>query len=840
MKKKITVLFLALTLLFSGANFNSEPVAAADKKVYWDGIMMVPGQVGKVKIIKPINLWKRTSGGLQFERVLKPGEQYRVYRYDNLYGGQYGLGGGMYVTKMAGYIDYRTPSKAKLAELERIYGSGTTGGSNPTDLSLYPNEKKPILELGNVLNQSIVQIAPGVRQKNYRLSQNSIYQQLFMLEYDGKTSNIGFQTQLSKDKVSGFETTSSQANRVPQNAEYHVVGGVNADYFDSNGNPVDLMMMDGSIVTTPQTPLNELAVLGIKRDGKAVIGAPTVSMSVTVNGQHAYAINSVNRKRLANHLVVYTNKFGTSTKTNELGTEVRVKVESGKLNGNSNLVGTVVDKEIGIGDTTLNENEIVLSGHHKANEYLQSVQVGDRVEIATVMSPSEWNEVEEAVSGRYHLVKKGVLQNINIAGVAPRTAVGVRKDGSVFTVVVDGRKPGYSSGLSLQETAKLMRDLGAYDSITFDGGGSSTLVSRELGDHKVTVQNRPSDGAERSVANSLLFVSKWKTGPLHQILADVQEVELFQGAFYNEIPVAIKGIDQYMNPITVPKADITSPALKKTTEGTYLVTGGAGKHSATANVSGKSTNFTISITNKLDGIRVSTPYIHINYGESLQLQAEGLKSGQVVLNRPQSFNWSATPNVGAIAGNGLFRAGTQPAIGSVKVSYGDKVITVPVVVGEVAPTILESFNKGTFNYVGSGDRANSVSVSDAQNDRDGTKALKLSYDFTGQTGTSGAYVNAKTHLTISTPPKKIGMWVKGDGKGHWLRAQVKDASGKMIQLDFTTSVDWTDWRFVEAEVPANLSYPLKMDLPVRLMQTSDAAKTSGEILVDDIQSIYRD
>ena len=84
------------------------------------------------------------------------------------------------------------------------------------------------------------------------------------------------------------------------------------------------------------------------------------------------------------------------------------------------------------------------------------------------------------------------------------------------------------------------------------------------------------------------------------------------------------------------------------------------------------------------------------------------------------------------------------------------------------------------------------------------------------------------------------MWVKGDGKGNWLRSQVVDASGKTVQLDFDKNVTWTDWRFVTAEVPAGLSYPLKMDLPVRYMQTENAKKANGEIIIDDIQAIYKD
>ncbi|QOR66347.1 SGNH/GDSL hydrolase family protein [Cytobacillus suaedae] len=82
--------------------------------VYWDGLLLKKGQIGKVEVVKPINLWKRDGATLVFERVLQPGEHYRVYRSDDLYGGQYGLGNGYYVTKMEGYINYQTPSKAKL------------------------------------------------------------------------------------------------------------------------------------------------------------------------------------------------------------------------------------------------------------------------------------------------------------------------------------------------------------------------------------------------------------------------------------------------------------------------------------------------------------------------------------------------------------------------------------------------------------------------------------------------------------------------------------------------------------------------------------------------------
>ncbi|MEI4770939.1 hypothetical protein WAX74_15055 [Psychrobacillus sp. FJAT-51614] len=87
------------------------------KKVFWDGIELRKGQIGKINVNKPINVWKRDGGKLVFERVLKQGDKYRVYTYDSANGGQYGLGGGLYVTNMKSHITYKTPPKSKLLEL---------------------------------------------------------------------------------------------------------------------------------------------------------------------------------------------------------------------------------------------------------------------------------------------------------------------------------------------------------------------------------------------------------------------------------------------------------------------------------------------------------------------------------------------------------------------------------------------------------------------------------------------------------------------------------------------------------------------------------------------------
>jgi N-acetylmuramoyl-L-alanine amidase len=78
---------------------------------FWDGMELKKGQKGRITILKPINLYKRVGDKLEMVRILQPDEVYRVYGYDNEHGGQYNVG-GLYVTKMDGYIKFETPSKA--------------------------------------------------------------------------------------------------------------------------------------------------------------------------------------------------------------------------------------------------------------------------------------------------------------------------------------------------------------------------------------------------------------------------------------------------------------------------------------------------------------------------------------------------------------------------------------------------------------------------------------------------------------------------------------------------------------------------------------------------------
>ena len=112
-----------------------------------------------------------------------------------------------------------------------------------------------------------------------------------------------------------------------------------------------------------------------------------------------------------------------------------------------------------------------------------------------------------AVGGGPRLVKDGKVKvtsaeeqfKADIAsGRAPRTGVGVTYDGKLLLVAVTGRQAYHSIGVTLEELANIMIELGAKDAMNLDGGGSSTIVIRDF------VMNTPSDGRERKVADAIL------------------------------------------------------------------------------------------------------------------------------------------------------------------------------------------------------------------------------------------------------------------------------------------------------------------------------------------------
>lgn len=84
----------------------------------------------------------------------------------------------------------------------------------------------------------------------------------------------------------------------------------------------------------------------------------------------------------------------------------------------------------------------------------------------------------------------------------PRTCLGITKESIIF-ITIDGRSDS-AAGMTLFELRDYLLELGCTDAINLDGGGSTTLWTKDNG-----IVNIPSDKkGERPVANAILIVEK--------------------------------------------------------------------------------------------------------------------------------------------------------------------------------------------------------------------------------------------------------------------------------------------------------------------------------------------
>ncbi len=89
----------------------------------------------------------------------------------------------------------------------------------------------------------------------------------------------------------------------------------------------------------------------------------------------------------------------------------------------------------------------------------------------------------------------------------PRTAIGIKEDGTLVYFQDDGLQSPRSVGFYMQEEAEMLKALGCEIALQLDEGGSSCFVSKRDGESSVSVRNTPTDGAQRAVAVCVLAVS---------------------------------------------------------------------------------------------------------------------------------------------------------------------------------------------------------------------------------------------------------------------------------------------------------------------------------------------
>jgi uncharacterized Zn-binding protein involved in type VI secretion len=151
------------------------------------------------------------------------------------------------------------------------------------------------------------------------------------------------------------------------------------------------------------------------------------------------------------------------------------------------------------GDTPIANGHVVLSIGPRFLAGLPPIRRGDWLQIVVATEP-DLRCVETAIGAGRILIRGGKTPDLgpNDQPRHPRSMIGWNGQ-HLYFIVIDGRRPGVSMGMTYPEMAQLARQYGCTDAIEFDGGGSSTLWAMGK------ILNQPSDGKPRPIPNGLIL-----------------------------------------------------------------------------------------------------------------------------------------------------------------------------------------------------------------------------------------------------------------------------------------------------------------------------------------------
>jgi phosphodiester glycosidase len=302
---------------------------------------------------------------------------------------------------------------------------------------------------------------------------------------------------LSNETIQGLERVTAMQKRLSPGA---TMVGVNGDFFADSGRPSGVLMR-GGVVESP--PYGDRSSTGVTPDGALDVRRVEFFGTWRGLGQRR-ALNDLNQVPGPNGISLFTSSYGPATPA-ESGVIEAVIFPFPPATPNTDLTGPVVQVS-GAGGTPIPQGGAVLAARGTAAARLaEEAPVGTYVTLRIIFRP-EWTGITDAVGGGPVLVRNGspvfraqeAFASSQLAPRNPRTGVGQLADGRVLMVVTDGRRPGYSIGMTNFELAQTMVRLGAVTGSAFDGGGSSSLA------FDGQLLNRPSDpGGERPVSNAL-------------------------------------------------------------------------------------------------------------------------------------------------------------------------------------------------------------------------------------------------------------------------------------------------------------------------------------------------
>jgi len=507
---------------------------------------------------------------------------------------------------------------------------------------------------------------------------------VYVLKADLSDPNVKFDTIIGSDgTLNKNQSVLAMAKRTG------AVAAINGDFFQiaDSGRTIGLAYQNGQLVESPARR-NDMYGFGITKDKKIIMDIFNFSGKVVTGSGKSFPLAGINKPRYlvmndhssdADALNMYTTLWGTTSR-GKLPNLTGVKVAVVK-NG---VVQQILTDQPGV---PIPADGFVLQGHGVAAKFItDNMPVGTKVTTSYAVTPSG-DKLLAAVGGQALLVEDGHLPAYftqNIYGKVARTAAGVSSDGKTLYLVSVEKKAAadgtlVSRGMSQEELADFLISIGVWRAVNLDGGGSTTIAARHLGDFEASLVNQPQGNSLRSVPDAIAIFSTMAQGSLHGLTINGPSLMLSgTQASFNA-----KGYDEYYNPVSInpanikwsatPSGDFNGNVLTPQQGGTVTVTAGLDNVQSSVKllVIGPESLLSLSIT-------PST--ITVQPGETVPLSAKvNTVYGETFALKFQDVTWTVDDSLGNIAA-GNFTATNQVTTGVLRAAFQGLSTSIPVTV----------------------------------------------------------------------------------------------------------------------------------------------------------------
>ena len=464
----------------------------------------------------------------------------------------------------------------------------------------------------------------------------------------------------------------------------YVLAGVNGDYFNMrSGIPAGVAIENGVL----RSSCDGVWAVGFREDGGTLIGKPALNMRLEIGGTE-YPVTTLNKAR-GDAFALYTDDFAATTKTEGAGRDF-VCVASEPIMTQCEITLTVESCTETEEASAIPEGKLILSLSAEANDWMQRAAdaIGEGDVLTLRIDCAEgWETVDSAVGCLYKLITDGVIEEKLERSLSPRTAVGVKADGTLVLYTIDGRQSGHSVGASLRQVAERMLELGCVEAGTLDGGASTSLCAVRPGETNLTQINSPSESKARDAANYVLLVTdEAPTGRAERLtLYPLEGLQMLVGA---TAPVSVKASDENGFAAVVPVG-----IRQEVSGGLGALSGGvfraerAGEGTVTASMGALLAEMPIRVVASPDKLTVygekygrEVKSLTLEPGQEVDLRAEAEQSHVRLLADDTCFTWTLEEAAGTVDETGHLVASETGGEGILTVSAGDTYLEIPITV----------------------------------------------------------------------------------------------------------------------------------------------------------------